>query len=292
MASAPAGYNYAKGSGIESFPAAVVFAVIYAFLLVFFLFRSFTRPTFVFFIVAFFCLLRFTGFIIRALLAKVPADGENVNLFIAYEVIYNTGFFGIMYSTYTLILDRVAFAKNPPRGPIYFILKRRFLFRLALSAAVSTGITGSIQMLLGTQQSTISTGETLRKVAIYIFLVCTILVFLQAFILARVEFSGTNPIRRPHAHPKLISAITEGGYRSATRSAGGKYGIYLLIIIALLLVAREAFFAATISNPTAQDNEHLWYPLAALTELLAVGIFAVPGLVPARSEIPQDSEWA
>lgn len=273
MASAPAGYNYAKGSGIESFPAAVVFAVLYAFLLVFFLFRSFTRPTFVFFVVAFFCLLRFTGFIIRALLAQVPADGENINLFIAYEVIYNTGFFGIIYSTYTLILDRVAFAKNPPRGPIYFILKRRFLFRLALTAAVSTGITGSVQTLLGTQQSTISTGETLRKVAIYIFLVCAILVFLQAFILARVEFS-------------------EGGYRSATHSPGGKYGIYLLIAVSLLLVAREAFFAATISNLTAQGNEHLWYPFAALTELLAVGIFTVPGLVPARSEIPQESEWA
>ncbi|KAI6045582.1 hypothetical protein EDC04DRAFT_2558981 [Pisolithus marmoratus] len=273
MVAAPPGYNFAKNNGIESFPAAVVFAVLYAFLLAFFLFRSFARPTFVFFVVAFFCLLRVTGFIMRALLAKVPADGENLNLFIAYEVIYNTGFFGIIYSTYTLILDRVAFAKNPPRGPVYFLLKRRFLFRLALSAAVSVGITGSIQSFLGTQQSTLSTGNTLRKVAIYIFLVCAILVCLQAFILARVE-------------------ISEGGYRSATHSPGGKYGIYLLIVISLLLVAREAFFAATINKTAAQENEHLWYPLAALTELIAVGLFMIPGLVPARSEIPQDSEWA
>ncbi|KAI6150623.1 hypothetical protein BKA82DRAFT_993072 [Pisolithus tinctorius] len=271
MALAPAGYNYAKGAGIESFPAAVVFAVLYALLLVFFLFKSFTRPTFVFFVLAFFCLLRFIGFIIRALLAQVPADGENINLFIAYEVIYNTGFFGIIYSTYTLILDRVAFAKNLPRGPIYYLLKRRFLFRLALTAAVSIGITGSIQALLGTQPSTISTGNTLRKVAIYIFLVCAILVFLQAFILARVEFS-------------------EGGYSSVTRGPGGKYGVYLLIVVALLLVAREAFFAATINKQTIQES--LWYPLAALTELLAVSLFTIPGLVPARSEIPQDSEWA
>ena len=37
-----------------------------------------------------------------------------------------------------------------------------------------------------------------------------------------------------------------------------------------------------------QNNAHLWYPLSALTELLAVLIFAVPGLVPSRAEIAKD----
>lgn len=65
------------------------------------------------------------------------------------------------------------------------------MFRLALTAAVSIGITGSIQAISGTQQSTIDTGNTLRRVALYIFLVCSALVLLQALILARVESSGT-----------------------------------------------------------------------------------------------------
>ncbi|KAL4077257.1 hypothetical protein V8B97DRAFT_1940621 [Scleroderma yunnanense] len=264
-------YNYAAGAGIHSFPTAVVLSIIYAFLLAAFLFKSFTRPTYVFFMTTFFCLIRLVGFILRALLAKVPSDGENLHLFLAYEIIYNVGFFGILYSAYTLVLDRVSFAKNPPRGPISAVLKRRFLFRLALSAAVSIGITGSIQALSGTQQSTINTGNTLRRVALYIFLVCSALVLLQALLLARVESS-------------------EGGYRG--EGFGGQYGIYILIVISLLLVVREAFFTATFSNPKEQDNEHLWYPLSALTELLAVILFLIPGLVPARSEIPQGSGWA
>lgn len=63
MAAAPAGYNYAAGAGIQSFAAAVFFAVIYALLLPVFLFKSFTRPTYVFFILTFFCLRRVDFFL-------------------------------------------------------------------------------------------------------------------------------------------------------------------------------------------------------------------------------------
>lgn len=37
-----------------------------------------------------------------------------------------------------------------------------------------------------------------------------------------------------------------------------------------------------------QNEEKLWYPLVALPEVLAVILFAVPGFVPARNEIPED----
>ncbi|KIM55057.1 hypothetical protein SCLCIDRAFT_1221469 [Scleroderma citrinum Foug A] len=273
MAVAPAGYNYATGAGIQSFPAAVILSIIYALLFVAFSFKSFTRPTYVFFMMTFFCLIRLVAFILRALLADVPSDGQNLDFFIAYQIIYNVGFFGILYSAYTLVLDRVSFAKNPPRGPISALLRRRFLFRLALTAAVSIGITGSIQAISGTQQSTIDTGNTLRRVALYIFLVCSALVLLQALILARVESS-------------------EEGYRHFASGFGGRYGLYVLIVISVLLVTREAFFTATFSNSDVQNNEHFWYPFSALTELLAVLLFMIPDLVPSRSEIPQNSEWA
>jgi hypothetical protein len=76
----------------------------------------------------------------------------------------------------------------------------------------------------------------------------------------------------------------------------------ILLVIALLLLLRILFYAATVhqrangqptpasqaSNSikqTAQGNEHLWYPLAALAELLVVLLFLAPGLVPLRSMV-------
>jgi hypothetical protein len=140
-------------------------------------------------------------------------------------------------------------------------MRYHFLFRITLMAAVSIGITGAIQSGLGTTTSTINTGNILRRVAIYIFLVCAILVFLQTFFLARVEFS-------------------EDGYHGSANQIGSRYGIYFLLVMSLLLVAREAFFTATATNTTQQNNEKLWYPLAVVTEFLAVVLFAAPGLVP------------
>ncbi|KAF8844809.1 hypothetical protein BDN67DRAFT_962245 [Paxillus ammoniavirescens] len=273
MATAPPGYNYAAAFGIHSLAAAVIFALVYFPLFGFFIFKAIARPTYVFIMLSFFCAVRITAFILRALLAHVPADGQNLDMLIAYEVIYNTGFFGLLYSAYTLVADRVAFARNPPNGPISRLLRMRFLFRMALAAAVAIGITGAIDAGLGTTTSTINTGNTLRKVAIYIFLVCAALVLLQTIFLARAELS-------------------DGGYRGSGEHTASKYGTYVLLIISLLLVVREAFFAATADKSTQQNNEAIWYPLAALTELVAVILFVTPNLVPARSEIPKESSMA
>jgi hypothetical protein len=49
---------------------------------------------------------------------------------------------------------------------------------------------------------------------------------------------------------------------------------------------REAFMAATVGNQAKQNNEHLWYPLVALPEVIAVMLYATPGLVPSQSELP------
>ena len=54
----------------------------------------------------------------------------------------------------------------------------------------------------------------------------------------------------------------------------------ILLLVSLLLLVREAFATATISNSLKQNNEHLWYPLIALAEILAVVLYATPGLVP------------
>ena len=41
-----------------------------------------------------------------SILAGSDSAGENLGLFIAEPVLYTTGFFGVLYSAYTLVLDR------------------------------------------------------------------------------------------------------------------------------------------------------------------------------------------
>lgn len=56
----------------------------------------------------------------------------------------------------------------------------------------------------------------------------------------------------------------------------------ILLGIALLLVLREGFFIGTLGALEQQRKESLWYPLSALPELLAVVLFATPGLIPLK----------
>lgn len=42
----------------------------------------------------------------RAILAGSDTAGQNLNLVIAESIIYSVGFFGLLYSAYTLVLDR------------------------------------------------------------------------------------------------------------------------------------------------------------------------------------------
>ena len=52
------------------------------------------------------CPVRAVSFAMRAVLAKSESAGENFNLVLAQQIIYGVGFFGILYSAYTLVLDR------------------------------------------------------------------------------------------------------------------------------------------------------------------------------------------
>lgn len=61
----------------------------------------------------------------------------------------------------------------------------------------------------------------------------------------------------------------------------------VLSTIALLLLVREVFAVATMSDFAKQNNEDYWYPLYALPELLAVMLYSTPNLLPPRSELPR-----
>lgn len=64
------------------------------------------------------------------------------------------------------------------------------------------------------------------------------------------------------------------------------YGLYILLVVGLLLLVREIFFIAT-TNKMIQYKEGLFYPFAACTELAAVMLFLVPGLIPLKREIAE-----
>lgn len=172
-----------------------------------------------------------------------------------------------------------------PDDPVSRITRRPFLFRIALAAAVSIGITGAVESATGSSQSTIDTGNTLRQVAIYIFLVLCILVAFQTILLVRT-------LARCQCRLLFVAFMIElnlhpdGAYKMPNTGFGATHGIHILCVISILLLIRESFLAATANDVAKQNDENWWYPFAALTEFVAVVMFAAPGLVPSRDELP------
>lgn len=50
--------------------------------------------------------VRIAAFVIRAVMAGESSAGQNLRLMIAEQVLFSVGYFGLLYSAYTLVLDR------------------------------------------------------------------------------------------------------------------------------------------------------------------------------------------
>ncbi|KAF8233413.1 hypothetical protein L208DRAFT_1395915 [Tricholoma matsutake] len=259
--------NYAEYFGIESIPAAAVFAALYAPFLAFYVYRSIRRTTYVFLILSLFCTIRITAFTMRALLAGSTSAGGNFKLLIANQVLAAVGFFSLLYSGYTLVLDRelltgVKAGGDGIFGTVIRLVGDKRLYHVELVAGVGLGIAGATQA----SASNPTNGMTLRKASTVVFLLLTVLLGFRTILLARVEIMLTDPAR-------------EKG--ESKRSA------LVLCLIATILLVREVYATATMGNLVKQGNEPLWYPLYALPEILAVALYATPNLVPPRSELPK-----
>jgi len=264
----PSNFNYAYYAGIESWPAAIVFAVLYVPLFVWYVRQSIRRPTYVFIMLSFFCIIRVVAFVTRAILAGSYAAAHNRNLLIAGLIIYSVGFVGLLWSAYTLVLDREILSDAPtPGGPISRLARNRHIYRLSLSVAVILGIIGTVDLNTANgKHSVITLGNGLHKASVIIFVVLVVLL----------------------AYLTVIFIINEAKiYRPGNETVGAVHGTKVLGLICVLLLVREIFLVATIQNPAKQQNEHYWYPLSATTELLAVCLFLTPGLVPPRAELPK-----
>jgi hypothetical protein len=135
--------------------------------------------------------------------------------------------------------------------------------RLFLTVAVALGVAGSDMSFY---PSTASAGRALREAGVILFLAVMVALLVQTFMLVVAHISARDALP------------TDG-------RVGDRHGILFLLAIVLLLLEREVFSTATLWVTRAAVNEKLWYPLVALPELLAVLLFAVPGLVPSRRRL-------
>ncbi|KAJ7118401.1 hypothetical protein C8R43DRAFT_96205 [Mycena crocata] len=256
-------FDYAAAFGIHSFAAAVVFAVLFLPLCLWFVRQSIKNTTYVYIILTLFCAIRIIAFIMRAIMAKSTTQGSNLNLFIADQVLFGVGFFALLYSAYTLVLDRDIIAGGEPGGLLSLNpLRNPHLFRVVLMAGVALGIVGIIDST-SSKPDELSTGKTLRKAGTIVFLVLTIVQAMQT-----------------------VWFLKDRSYsKNSVRPFGDRHGRYLLVLISLFMLVREVFLAATLNDVSKQNNERLWYPLVALPEFLAVLCYSVSGLVPTRAAL-------
>ncbi|KAJ7246776.1 hypothetical protein B0H12DRAFT_1053639 [Mycena haematopus] len=255
--------DYAAQFGMHSVAAAAIFAVLFFPLGCWFVRQSIKNTTYVYIILTLFCAMRVTAYIIRAIMANSISEGSILNLFIADQVLFGVGFFALLYSAYTLVIDRDVIAGGEP-GSLFSLdpLRNPHVFRMALMACVVLGIVAVVDST-SSNPSDVSTGHTLRKASTVVFLILTIVQAAQAVWFFRERISKTSTGRR----------------------WGDRHGRYLLLLISLLMLIRECFLTATMNNTTKQNNERLWYPLVALPEFLAVLCYSVSGLVPTRKAL-------
>jgi len=272
MSTVPPNFDFADALGIHSLAGPIVLVILYAFLLAFFIRKSFTHPTYVHYILTLFCLIRVAAFTVRAVLAGSKTAGESLGLVIADEVLSQVGYFSLLYSAYTLVLDRTLLSDlRPAEHPILKFTQDRRLFRLFLMVGVALGIVAATRTNSSGPSNTTET-KALRIASATIFLVLTLIQALQTGILATSSISGRSQY-----------------YIRGKDSIGIRYGNYILLIISFLLIIREIFTIATVTNSAKQYNEHFWYPFVVLPEILSVMLYTTPGLVPRRDELPQYS---
>ncbi|KAF7329599.1 hypothetical protein MKEN_00222900 [Mycena kentingensis (nom. inval.)] len=274
--------DYTQVFGLHSIPAAVIFTVLYIPLLLWFVVQSVRNTTYVYIVLTVFCLMRIGAFVLRAILIGINSLHNSLNTFIVDQVLFGVGFFALLYSAYTLVLDREivmngdamskpsSYAEATSRQPLIIRLTRnRHLFRIALMVAVALGVSG-ITSSTSSNPDKVETGSHLRKASTILFIVLTAIQALQT----ALAFRDSRAQGYHHRHGA-----------SAAGAFGNRHGTYLLVLISLLLIIREVFLVAVINDASRQNNEAFWYPFVALTELLAVCCYAVPGLVPPRAEV-------
>lgn len=263
--------NFAKALGIESLPAAIVFMILYVALFAFFVYKSFTQPTTVHYMATSFSLIRVVTFAIRVALTSSKSAEQSLGVVIAEQVLSGVGYFGLLFSSYLLVMDRLLLTDAPPSNrPIVKLTHNRTFFRVLLLVAVILGIASAAKT--NSNGNIVSSSKSLHIASTIMFLVLTVVQVLHTIHLSRTRISEQSQY-----------------YMRGKDSLGVRHGNHILLVVSLLLLLREIFATATVTNATKQENEHFWYPLISLPEILVVLLYTIPGLVPRRDELPGNS---
>ncbi|KAM6492305.1 hypothetical protein JOM56_012029 [Amanita muscaria] len=220
--------DYATDGGIQSVPAAVVFALLYVPLVVWYL-RTLIFISLIFII----SLVRVVSFIIRALLAGSSSAAQNLSLYTADQ--------RSLGGNNSQQLDG-------PLNIVWALVQNRHLFRLTMVLAVILGIVGA------SSSEDSQSSSTLRKASVIIFLVLTLLHTLNTALLINLEF--------------VDFAIDPGIKYPSYATFGARNGSIVLLVISFLFLTREIFITGTLGNTAVYENEHFWYPFTHLTYLL------------------------
>ena len=142
--------------------------------------------------------MRVVAFALRAILIASKSLGENLNVFIADEIMFGVGFFALLYSAFTLVLDRFVFcvllrtflvfnlynyreittgAPRVQNGPLR-ILRDRRLFRIILVIGVGLAIMGTTDST-SSDPSKAATGTNLRRASTILFAALTVIQAVQ-----------------------------------------------------------------------------------------------------------------
>jgi len=262
--------NYAKAVGIESFPLAVLFCIIYIPLFLVFTFRWFKNMIYVLGAVALFSIIRITAFGMRAAFTKSDSLSQNKNMIIAQSIIYSIGYFGVLSSAINLVIDRDEASGTNNRDPLRIVSGNRHLMRMILTGAVVMGIIGSIDSQNSSNTADkIKTGNMLRKISVIVYLTIAILLIIHTAFSVMAE--------------RKISSDE----KTYEHTLGHTHGMKILLVTGAFLALREAFYVVTMNNLPRQEEEKLFYPFAATTELIAVLTFLIPGLVPPKHTLPR-----
>ncbi|KIK64523.1 hypothetical protein GYMLUDRAFT_71341 [Collybiopsis luxurians FD-317 M1] len=268
--------NYAKLFGFKSIPAAVVFAACYIPLSILFIPKLIQHRTYLMLTVTLFCWIRLGAFGLRTVLIASKSAAENESVFITDQVLFSIGFFGLLYGAFGLVVDRLELresfdSKIRSYHPLNSILRNRKLFHLALTGGMVMGIIG-ITNSTGSTPS--SSGNTLRKASVIVFVVLTLFQAYQTFTLVMAERSED-----PEDRVKYLG-----------NTVGARHGAIIFALVSVLLLVREIYMLATIDSSVKQNKETTWYPFVALPELVCVTLYSLPGIIPPRdsySDIPR-----
>ncbi|KAJ3848616.1 hypothetical protein EV368DRAFT_86417 [Lentinula lateritia] len=265
--------NFAKIFGFNSVAAAAVFAALYTLLFCFYLFKVIRERRGILIALLVFCLFRIIGFIMRAIASNNTKIGENPGYVIATETFFSIGFFGLLFCAFLLVVARLELcATKPSTSPFIRTLlgftRSPRVFRLCLLAPMALGIAGLDESIDNPEESL---GLELRKASAALFLVLTFFQVVQTGVLIKSEYEDKNSL-------KYVSP-----------SFGGRHASWIFGGISILLLIREIFTTATINTFTRANNEHYWYPLVSVPEILCVILYMIPGVVPPKIRAKPDA---